>query len=199
MARSRVTVHPATPERWADLAAVFGERGACAGCWCLFWRLPRGESRHNTASDNRDLLRALVETGQEPGLLAYVDGAPAGWCALGPRESFARLETSRKLRRVDDRPVWSVPCFFVARPFRRQGLMRALIAGAVRYARAHGARLIEGYPLELDSGPLAGRALTGDGGFTGVVSAFEAEGFKEVALASQTQRVMRRALRPGRS
>jgi GNAT superfamily N-acetyltransferase len=117
---------------------------------------------------------------------------------VGPRESFPRLETSRKLKRLDDQPVWSIPCFFVARPYRRQGLMRVLIAGAVNYARQHGARLIEAYPLDLETERLAGHNLTGDGGFTGVVSAFRAEGFKEAARASETQRVMRRAVRPPR-
>jgi GNAT superfamily N-acetyltransferase len=165
----------------------------------MFWRLPSGVSRHNSASDNREALRALTEAGQAPGLLAYVDGAPAGWCALGPREAFARLETSRKLKRLDDQPVWSIPCFFVARPFRRQGLMRALIRAAVGYARGQGARLVEGYPLDLDSALLAGRKLTGDGGFTGVVSAFRAEGFALAAEASETQRIMRRKIRPAQA
>jgi GNAT superfamily N-acetyltransferase len=196
--RAAIEVVPATPERWADLEAVFGAKGACAGCWCMFWRLPSSVSRGNTGDQNREALRALVEAGQEPGLLAYVDGAPAGWCAVGPREAFARLETSRKLRRLDDAPAWAIPCFFVARPYRRQGLMRALIAGAVRYARAHGARLVEGYPLELESAPLRGQRLTGDGGFTGVASAFRAEGFQEAAQVSETQRIMRRKVRPTR-
>jgi len=199
MPRPVVTVQPATPDRWADLEAIFGEKGACAGCWCMFWRLPSGASRHNTPTDNKQALRALVATGQAPGLLAYVDGAPAGWCAVGPREAFARLEASRKLKRLDDQPVWSIPCFFVARPFRRQGLMRALIRAAVGYARAHGARLIEGYPVDLESAPLRGHKLTGDGGFTGIASAFRAEGFVEAAQASETQRILRRKVRPARS
>lgn len=199
MPRTKIEVHPATPERWADLETVFGVKGACAGCWCMFWRLPRQISRHNTGSQNRQALRALVETGQAPGLLAYVDGAPAGWCAVGPREAFSRLETSRKLKRLDDQPVWSIPCFFVARPFRRQGLMRALIRAAVGYARGQGARLIEGYPLDLETPLLAGQKLTGDGGFTGVASAFRAEGFALAAEASETQRIMRRKIRPAQA
>lgn len=191
MPRPPIDVVPATPERWAAVEALFGPRGACGGCWCSHWRV-----KHGSADANRAALHALVATGQEPGLLAYVNGAPAGWVAVGPRAAFARLGRSRLLAPLDDQPVWAVPCFFVSKAHRRQGLMRALVDAAVAYARAHGATLIEAYPLELDSAPLAGQRLTGDGGYMGVAAVFRAAGFKEVKPVSETQRFMRRAVRP---
>lgn len=191
MARKRIEVVPATAERWADLEALFGPRGACSGCWCMFWR-----GGYSNGEPSKAALRALVAGGQEPGLLAYVDGQAAGWVAVAPRADYARLGRSRKLAPLDDQPVWSIPCFFVAKAHRRQGLMRALIDGAVAYAPVHGATLMEAYPLDLESAPLAGQHLTGDGGFTGVASAFRAAGFVEMKQASETQRIMRRRLRP---
>lgn len=194
MTRNSIEVVPATAERWADVEALFGPRGACGGCWCSHWRQKLGSGEANKAA-----LHALVATGQEPGLLAYVGGTPAGWVAVGPRTAFARLGRSRLLAPLDDQPVWAMPCFFVAKAYRRQGLLRALVDAAVDYARAHGATLVEAYPLDLESAPLAGQRLTGDGGYMGVAAVFRAAGFKEMKPVSETQRYMRRAVRPKRA
>jgi GNAT superfamily N-acetyltransferase len=127
----------------------------------------------------------LVATGRVPGLLAYRDGEPVAWVSVGPRETFAALERSRTLARVDDRPVWSVVCFFVARPYRGTGMMTLLLRAAVDFAQKHHARIVEGYPID------PGKGLAGYDGFTGVASAFRRAGFKEVARPSPRQRIMR--------
>ncbi|MCC7361886.1 MAG: GNAT family N-acetyltransferase [Anaerolineales bacterium] len=193
MPRRKVEVLPATPERWADLETLFGPRGACGSCWCSHWREKQGSGEANKAA-----LRALVATGQEPGLLAYIDGQVAGWVSVGPRADYARLSRSRTLAPIDAQPVWSIPCFFVDKAHRRQGLMRALVEAAVAYARARGATLLEGYPLDMDSPQLAGQRLSGDGGYMGLASVFQAAGFTVVKEASTTQRIMRRRVRPSR-
>lgn len=193
MPRRRTEVLPVTPERWADLEALFGPRGACGGCWCMHWREKQGSGDANKAA-----LHALVATGQEPGLLAYVDGQVAGWVSVAPRSAYARLGRARTLAPIDDQPVWSIPCFFVGKDHRRQGLMRALVEAAVAYARAHGATLIEGYPLDMDSPQLTGQRLSGEGGYMGIASAFLAAGFTVVKEASTTQRIVRRRVRPSR-
>ncbi|MCI0575962.1 MAG: GNAT family N-acetyltransferase [Chloroflexi bacterium] len=186
-----LVVYPATGERWGDLEALFGEKGACGGCWCTFWRLPRSQHKQNTGSDNKAELQHLVQTDQVPGLLAYVDGQPAAWCSIGPREQFAALENSRNLKRVDDRPVWSIVCFFTAKPYRRQGLMAQVLAAAVEYARQQGETIVEGYPIDMATPKLAGQRLSGSSGYMGIASAFRQAGFVEVARASETQRIMR--------
>jgi len=178
--------HPVTPERWGDLEKLFGERGASSGCWCMWWRLPRRQFQQQTGQQNKEALKGIVDSGPPPGLLAYAEGEAIAWCSVAPREQFAALERSRTLKRVDDAPVWSVVCFFVAKPFRRRGVMVPLLTAAVEYARAHGAKIIEGYPVE------PGKGLSGYSGYTGVVSAFRRAGFVEVLRRAGSRPIMRR-------
>ena len=183
----RLSFHPLTPERWPDLERLFGPRGACAGCWCMWWRLSRSEWNRGKGAGNRKVLRKLVHSGAEPGVLAYADGEPAGWCAVAPREQYPLLGRSRILKPVDGRPVWSVTCFFIARGFRHQGLSTKLLKAAVDFARARGARIVEGYPHDT-------RKATADVFvYTGLVSAFRNAGFKEVARRSKTRPIMRKS------
>jgi GNAT superfamily N-acetyltransferase len=181
--------HPATAERWRDVEKLFGPRGACAGCWCMWARLPGGEFRAGVGDPNKRALRRLVGSDEPPGILAYVDGEPAGWVGLGPRADFRRLEKSKILAPVDDRPAWSVVCFFVARPFRRQGLSSRMLSEAVRHAGARGATVVEGYPT--DTTKKSADAFV----WTGLASAFERAGFREVARRSPTRPIMRRVIR----
>ncbi len=179
-------IRPVTTERWSDLVELFGERGACGGCWCMWWRLARSAFEKGKGAGNRRALRKVVAAGREPGLIAYVGGAPAGWCSVAPREEFPVLSRSRVLAPVDDRSVWSVVCFFVAKPFRRTGLTAALIEGALAHARKRGASIVEGYPVEPGRG-----AMPDAFAWTGLASSFRAAGFVEVARRSATRPVMR--------
>lgn len=190
-----IEVLPATAERWLDLEALFGRNGACAGCWCMWWRLSRAEFKRLQGEGNKAMLKEITLRNQVPGLLAYADGHPAGWCSIGPREQFAALEESRILTRVDDQPVWSIVCFFVPRLFRRRGLLAELVRGAVRYAQQRGAQIVEAYPIDTQTLKLAGKKLTGAGGYMGVASTFRALGFVEVGRASETQLIMRYMIR----
>ena len=185
-----VTVRPLTPARWNDLEQLFGERGACGGCWCMWWRLPRQEWNRQQGEGNKRAFRKIVRQGRVPGLLAYVGGKPAAWCAIEPRESFPVLERSRVLQRVDEQPVWSTPCFFVARPYRRQGITTALLRAAVAYAKKRGAKIVEGYPVDVGAGKMADAFA-----WTGLAPAFRKAGFVEVARRSKTRPIMRRVVR----
>lgn len=176
---------PVTPERWPDLEALFGEHGAYGGCWCMWWRLKRSEFAKQMGQGNKEALKRIVEAGEVPGLLAYAHGQPVAWCSVAPRETFPALERSRTLKRVDDKPVWSIVCFFVAKSARRKGVVLKLLRAAVEYARSQGAKIVEGYPVEPT------RTLSGASGFTGVVSTFRQAGFAEVLRRSKTQPVMR--------
>jgi GNAT superfamily N-acetyltransferase len=176
---------PVIPERWPDLEALFGEHGAYGGCWCMWWRLKRSEFAKQIGQGNKEALKRIVEAGEVPGLLAYADGQPVAWCSVAPRETFPALERSRTLKRVDGKPVWAIVCFFVAKSARRKGVMLRLLRAAVEYARSHGARIVEGYPVE------PARTLSGASGFTGVVSTFRQAGFVEVLRRSRTRPIMR--------
>ncbi len=149
----RIEILPATPERWDDLADLFERKGPHGGtpqtdgCWCQFWHLRGNAYFDGHGVENRKSLEAEVRCGEEPGLLAYVDDVPVGWCRLGARESFERLEHSRKLARVDDQDVWSVVCFYVHPSAKRSGVAAALLAAAVDRATEAGAPILEGYAV----------------------------------------------------
>ncbi len=186
-----VSIFPVTSDRWPDLEALFGPKGAYAGCWCMFWRLDKAQYKQAGREGRREGLKALALQGRVPGLLAYVDGQPAGWVSLGPRQDYPFLEASRLLKRVDDLPVWAIVCFFIARPYRKQGLMLALLQGALAYACQQGAVALEGYPTDLQSPRLAGQPLRGCTGYMGIASAYREAGFIQVGQVSETQLVMR--------
>lgn len=182
--------YPVTPERWRDVEKLFGERGAYGGCWCMWWRLLRAQFNEQKGELNRRALQKIVQSGTVPGLLAYADGQPSAWCSLGPREGFPTLERSRILKRVDDQPVWSVVCFFVAKPFRRQGVTVELLKAAVEYAKQHGAKIVEGYPVEPKTANTPSVFA-----WTGMASTFRRVGFVEVARRSPTRPIMRYFIR----
>lgn len=187
--RSALRFHPLTPDRWPDLAVLFGPRGASAGCWCMWWRQTRGEFDAGRGAGNQRAFQTLVTAGAPPGILAYAADDPVGWCAIAPREDYPRLARSRVLKPVDDRAVWSVTCFFVTPAWRRRGVTRQLLKAAVRFARSRGARIVEGYPVDV------GATYPDAFAYTGFTSAFRAAGFAEVARRSPTRPIMRRALR----
>lgn len=120
--RNTLTFHPATASRWSDIEELFGDRGACGGCWCMFWRIPRKEYEQNKGQGNKRAFKKIVTNRGEPGILAYHDKEPIGWCAIAPREEYIALERSRILKPVDDKPVWSISCLFIKKPYRRKGV-----------------------------------------------------------------------------
>lgn len=180
---------PLKADRWPDLEKLFGERGGCGGCWCMAWRLKPSEFRKQKGAGNRASLKKLVENGEAVGILAYRDGEPVGWCAVAPRENYPRLENSRVWKRIDDQPVWSVTCLFIARPWRRKGLSVKLIEEAVEFCRSRGARIVEAYPVV----PYADR-IPDAFAWTGTLSAFEKAGFQVAARRSSSRPVVRRYL-----
>jgi GNAT superfamily N-acetyltransferase len=188
---SRYTFHPLTLDRWGDLEALFGPRGACAGCWCMYWRLPRSQWSKGKTAGNRRAFRKLVADGALPGILAYAGDEPAGWCAIAPRRDYPGLDRSRVLKPVDDKPVWSVSCFYVRRDHRLKGLTVLLLKAAARFAAEHGARVVEGYPID----PSSADKMPGPWAWTGLAASFLKAGFKEVERRSPTRPIMRRAVR----
>jgi len=181
--------HPVTPERWADFEILFGEHGACGGCWCMWFRLKRSDFEKQKGEGNRLAMKAIVESGEVPGILAYAGGEPVGWCSVAPRETFGVLQRSRVLKPVDEQPVWSIVCFFIAKPYRRRGLMGQLIEAAVAHAAAHGAKMVEAYPVEPKKAEVPDVFA-----YTGLASTFLKAAFVEVARRSETRPIMRRSV-----
>jgi GNAT superfamily N-acetyltransferase len=182
----KIKVQPLTLERWADLEKLFGKRGACGGCWCMYWRITRSQFDKQKGSGNKRALKRITKKGEVPGLMAYAGGEPVAWCSLAPRETFPVLERSRVLKPVDDQPVWSIVCFFVSKAYRRRGVSVELLKAAVRYAKQRGAHIVEGYPVEPKKPPTPDAFA-----WTGLASAFRQAGFKEVERRSPTRPIMR--------
>jgi GNAT superfamily N-acetyltransferase len=187
----KLSIRPLTPERWPDLEALFAAKGCAVArhCWCMYYRrsgsrgaLPAGTTQ---AQLNRAELKALVDSGEPPGLIAYVGTTPVGWVSLGPREDYARLRRSPVMRPIDDRMVWSVICFVVPSAYRGQGVARALLDGAVDYARMLGVQLLEAYPVDK---PVRG---SDDSMWFGAKSMFDAAGFEEVARRKPHRPIVR--------
>jgi GNAT superfamily N-acetyltransferase len=178
--------HPLAPDRWTDLEKLFGEKGACGGCWCMWWRLKRSQFEQQKGEGNRKALKRIVASGEIPGLLAYLHNEPVAWCSVAPRKAYATLERSRILAPVDDKPVWSVVCFFVAKPFRHKGVTMKLLKAAIEYVKRQGGRIIEGYPVE----PRKAR-MPDAFAYTGLASTFRKAGFVEVIRRSETRPIMR--------
>jgi GNAT superfamily N-acetyltransferase len=143
-----VEIVPVTPERWDDLAALFTRRGPRGGggpgahCWCMWWR-ERGKS----AAANRRGLRTIVKAGNEPGLLAYEDGAAVGWVSVAPHDEHGHLSRSKHYGAAEpEEGLWSIVCFIVDPAARHRGVAKALLHAAVEHAVARGASAVEGYP-----------------------------------------------------
>ena len=176
---------PLTPGLWTDFERLFGPRGACGGCWCMFWKLRGKAFDENTGDPTRQMQKAYVESGAVPGLLAYIGDEPVGWIAVEPRSAYPKLAHSRILKPVDDADVWSVPCFFVAKQVRRQGLTVELLKAAVDYVKGQGGKIVEGYPVD------ARKDMPAPFVYTGTAAAFQKAGFVEVARRSETRPIMR--------
>lgn len=195
MSDDDLTIEPLSRERLPDLAGLFDEGGDPKTCWCAFWRVPGTDWQTWTKARNRRVATDLADHDPAPGLVAYADGRVVGWVSVGPREDYERLERSKVLARIDDKPVWSVVCFVVSRTHRGRGIATRLLAAAVDYARDHGATLVEAYPVD----PSRGRVPAASA-FTGAMSMFEATGFAVVERrqwnkTTPVRPIVRRAIR----
>jgi len=175
-------VQPLTPERWPDLETLFDSGAVTRRCWCMYGRIG-SLYRRLLPSDNRAAFREVVAGGPPPGLIAYEDERPVGWCQICPRVQLPQMRKVWRLRSPDDLPVWSLSCLYVRNEMRRRGVARALISAAVDFARENGAPAVEAYPIDRRYSPSASS--------TGFVTTFERLGFRSVASPSRERPIVR--------
>jgi GNAT superfamily N-acetyltransferase len=178
----RLDIQPLTPDRWQALEDLFGDTGDVSCCWCMYWRIG-AKYRKRPRDENKAEFREIVGNGPPPGLLAFDGDVPVGWCQLTPRESLPWLDSTWRLKRVDDVPVWSISCFYIRKDYRKRGITHALIEAALDAARQAGAPALEAYPLDAE--------LTPSVSFTGYSSTFERAGFKTIARHVSSRPIMR--------
>ena len=183
-----IEIQPLTLERWSDFEQLFGPRGGYGGCWCMWPRLRSKDWGASRSAGRKEAMRAIVQSEEPPGLLAYLDGEPVGWVSLDRRERLEHFEYSRKVKALD-RPegLWSIVCFVIDKEHRKQGLMGRLLKGALDYVRERGALVVEAYPIA------ARGELKSYQGFEGIASVFERVGFVRVG-GTEARPVMRKEL-----
>jgi GNAT superfamily N-acetyltransferase len=188
MAASEKTfvIRPLTPDLWPALEDLFGEKGACNGCWCMYGRIGNAY-RQRSGERNKADFRKVVKRGPPPGLLAFEGDLAVGWCQLTPRDAVPALDRSWRLKRIDDTPVWSLSCLYVRIGYRRLGVTSALIEAALKAAKHAGAPALEAYPFDAAVSPSASG--------TGYASTFARAGFKEVARRIPSRPIMRHDLK----
>lgn len=172
--------------RWNDFEELFGEKGACGGCWCMSWRLKKSEFESHKGSANKNAMKDLVDQNQIIGVLTYIEGKPIGWCAVAPREKYIRLESSRVFKRIDDEPVWSITCLYLSKLSRRKGISTELIKAAINYCKLNEARIVEAYPVVPYDDKVPDAFL-----WTGIPSSFLEAGFKIAEKRSRWKLMMR--------
>jgi len=182
----QISYKPLVPESWSHFEVLFGAKGACAGCWCMYWRLKRSQFEQLKYEGNRVAMKELVDSGTVPGIVGFWNGEPIAWCSVAPREDFPALERSRVMKRVDEKPAWSVSCLFIAREYRNQGVSVRMLEFAKEYCRQKEGKILEGYPVEPKKDKMPPAFA-----WTGLAAGFRKAGFKEVARRSETRPIMR--------
>ena len=181
-----LTIEPLTTENWGKFEQLFGTRGACGHCWCMYYRLSKTDFQEGKFEEGNKLaMKDLVWRGKPAGILA-IYGLAIAWCAFAPREDYLKLGKSRVHKRIDDQPVWSIPCMFIHKEFRRNGISVQLLKGVIGYARDHGIKIIEAYPTTPTQ-----KQIPDSFAWIGLYKSFERAGFKIVDRTSANRPMVR--------
>jgi GNAT superfamily N-acetyltransferase len=182
-----LTFEPLSKKNWNKFVELFGERGACGNCWCMYFRLKKDEFTEGKQNDgNKNAMKDMVWHGKPTGVIGLYDGKAIGWCAFAPREEYIKLANSRVHKPIDDLPVWSITCFFIDKEFRRMGVSVALLKGVVDIARKQKIKIIEAYPT-IPTQP----TLPDSFAWIGLYKSFERAGFKIVDRTSKSRPMVR--------
>ena len=175
-----------TTANWKKFETLMGEKGGCGNCWCMFFRLPYKVFQENKPDGNKKMIRQLVNKGKPQGLIASMNDEPIGWIAMAPREDYLKLENARVFKRIDDKPVWSITCFFIKKQFRHRGVSQQLIKGAIDFAKKKKIKTLEAYPAIPYAEKVPHAFL-----WVGVLSSFLKNGFTIVQQNSKSRAMVR--------
>jgi GNAT superfamily N-acetyltransferase len=184
---NQLTFEPLTKKNWNNFVQLFGDNGACGNCWCMYYRLRKSDFLEGKVADgNKDAMKEIVWDDKPAGLLGLYEGQAIAWCAFAPREDFIKLEKSRVHKRIDNEAVWSIPCFFINKNFRKHGISVELLKGVIRYARENGIKIIEAYPTIPTTDKLPDSFV-----WIGLYKSFERAGFEIVDQTSKNRPMVR--------
>jgi len=184
---SQLTFEPLTNSNWSKFLQLFGEKGACGNCWCMYYRLTKADWTEGKANDgNKDAMHALVREKRPAGVLGMYEGQAIAWAAFAPREDFSKLDRSRVHKRIDKKAVWSIPCLFINKDFRKLGVSVELLKGVVKYAGEMGIGVVEAYPTIPTKGVLPDSFV-----WTGLYQSYLKAGFEVVDRTSRNRPMVR--------
>jgi len=184
---SQLTFEPLTSRNWGKFEQLFGAKGACANCWCMYYRLPKTDFHEGKYEDgNKQAMKELVWNNKPAGILAIYEEEAIAWCAFAPRKDYLKLSKSRVHKPIDDKEVWSIPCMFIHKDFRKNGISIVLLKGVIAYAREHGIRILEAYPTIQTTDKLPDSFV-----WIGLYKCFERAGFKIVDRTSVNRPMVR--------
>ena len=189
----KLTFKEVMPQLWPDFEKLFGDNGACGGCWCQWWRLPKGGKLWDETKGKkaRGMAKALFKSGEITGLLVYVGNLPVAWCSYGPRNSYARINNMKPYQRDDIENIWCINCFFIDKNYRQQGLARKILKAALSFIRKKKVKIVEAYPTPLTK---AGKKLPAAFSYTGPLKIYEEAGFEIIQRVSYSRPLVRKNL-----
>jgi GNAT superfamily N-acetyltransferase len=191
----KLAIKELSSKLWNDLAKLFGEKGACGGCWCMSWRIEKDEKWEDVKGPKaKKRFKKMVETGRARGLLAYDGKEPVGWCTFGKRIDFPRLNRAPSLKCEDAEAICSVPCFYVKNGYRKKGVSTQLLEAAARVLAKEKEKVLEGYPVKPTK--LGNKNIPGAFAWTGTIPLFEKQGFELAGSPLTAKLRYRRSLCP---
>jgi len=184
---SQLTIEPVTKKNWNKFVKLFGEKGACGNCWCMYYRLSKADFTEGKVDEgNKRAIKEIIWDDNPVGLIGLLEGQAIAWCAFAPREDFIKLEKSRVHKPIDNKDVWSIPCFFIDKNYRRSGVSVQLLKGAIKYAKENDIKIIEAYPT------IPTQDIIPDSfAWIGLFKSFEWAGFKIVDKTSKNRPMVR--------
>lgn len=184
--KNSLKIAPLSADNWNDFEALFGAKGACGGCWCMYWRLHNADFNRMKGEQNKLAMHMLVQAKEVVGFLAYIDKHAVGWISVSPRQAFVRLDTSRTLKPIDDKPVHTLSCFFIQKQHRRNGLSVEILKLVIAHSRKSNVKILEAYPVTPKN-----KTMPDAFAWTGLENSFIKAGFKIVARPSAARSIVR--------
>ena len=180
-------IEPLTKANWDKFTELFGTKGACGNCWCMYYRLQKKDFIEGKKNEgNKSKMKEIVWDNKPAGIIGFYKDQPIAWCAFAPREVYLKVENSRVHKRIDDKAVWSIPCFFIQKDFRRKGISVAILKAIIQYAKNNNIGIIEAYPAVPTKD-----VLPDSFAWTGLYKSFERAGFKIVDHTSKNRPMVR--------
>ena len=184
---NNIRVEALCKNNWLKFEQLFGTKGACGNCWCMYFRLKKSDFIEGKFNEgNKDAIQQLVFNDYPTGILAFYGDEPIAWCALAPRDHFLKLGKSRVHKPIDDKKVWSIPCFFIAKNYRRLGVSVQLLKKVIEFARENDIHILEAYPTIPTT-----EKLPDSFAWIGLYKSFERAGFKIVDQTSINRPMVR--------